>query len=77
MLAINFCFLYTLSGRMFFVLFLGFMSFSLSNYGIAAMVFLILVGLIHAGIMLYYPKFSQYTRQKDYFGRANLMIVRL
>ena len=71
-LAINFGFLYTLSGRLLFLLFVGFMSFSLSTFGIAAMAYLYLVGLIHAGIMLYYPKFSQYVRQKDYFGGSSV-----
>ena len=67
-LAINFGFLYTLSGRLLFVLFVGFMSFSLSTFGIAAMVYLYLVAAVHVGIMLYYPKFSEWVRQKDYFG---------
>ena len=71
-LAINFGFLYTLSGRLVFLLFVGFMSFSLSTFGIAAMAYLYLVGLIHMGIMLYYPKFSQYVRQKDYFGGSSV-----
>lgn len=67
-LAINFGFLYTLSGRLLFLLFVGFMSFSLSIFGIAAMIYLYLVGAVHIGIMLYYPKFSEWVRQKDYFG---------
>ena len=67
-LAINFGFLYSLSGRLLFILFVGFMSFSLSQFGIAAMAYLYFVGVIHIGIMLYYPKFSEWVRQKDYFG---------
>ena len=57
-LAINFGFLYGRVGRLVFLLFVGFMSFSLSPFGIAAMAYLYLVGCIHIGIMFYYPKFS-------------------
>ena len=62
-LAINFGFLYGRIGRLVFLLFVGFMSFSLSPFGIAAMAYLYLVGCIHIGIMFYYPKFS---------GKANI-----
>ena len=68
-LAINFGFLYTLSGRLVFLLFVGFMSYSLSTFGIAAMAYLYLVGAVHIGIMLYFPKYSEYVRQKDFFGK--------
>jgi hypothetical protein len=68
-LAVNFGFLYTLSGRLIFLLFVGFMSFSLSTFGIAAMAYLYLVGAVHIGIMVYFPKYSEYVRQKDYYGK--------
>ena len=67
-IAINFGFLYTLTGRIIFLLFVGFMSYSLSIFGKAAMALLYLVGFIHALIMCKFPKFSEYVRQKDFYG---------
>ena len=66
--AINFGFLYTLTGRVIFILFVGAMSYSLSIFGKVAMGVLFVVLLFHAFIMCRFPKFSQYVRQKDYFG---------
>lgn len=66
--AINFGFLYTLTGRVIFILFVGAMSYSLSIFGKVAMAVLFAVLLLHAFIMCRFPKFSQYVRQKDYFG---------
>ena len=72
LLAINFGFLYTLSGRWTFLLFVGFMSFSLGNIGIAAMCALYVVGLFHVYIMWKFPRFEEYLRKKHYFeGRNN------
>lgn len=67
-IAVNFGFLYTLTGRLIFLLFVGFMSFSLSLFGQIAMAILYLVGVIHALIMCKFPKFSAYVRQKDFYG---------
>lgn len=67
-IATNFGFMYTLTGRVIFLLFVGFMSFSLSIFGIAAMAFMYLVGLIHAAVMCRFPQYSEYVRQKDFFG---------
>lgn len=58
--------MYTLSGRLIFLLFVGFMSFSLSTFGIAAMVLLYIVGFFHAMLMCKFPKFSEYVRQRDF-----------
>ncbi len=67
LLAINFGFLYNLGGRWIFLLFVGFMSFSLSTIGIAAMCFLYVVGLFHAYIMWKFPRFEEYLRKKHYY----------
>ena len=67
-IAVNFGFLYTLTGRMIFLLFVGIMSYSLSIFGKAAMAILFLVGLFHAVLMCVFPKFSEYVRQKDFYG---------
>jgi predicted lipid-binding transport protein (Tim44 family) len=60
--------MYTLTGRLIFLLFVGFMSFSLSTFGIAAMVLLYIVGLFHAMLMCKFPKFSEYVRQQDFYS---------
>jgi hypothetical protein len=76
LIAVNFGFMYTLSGRMTFLLFVGFMSFSLSNIGIFAMAFLYACGLFHGYIMYRFPKFEEYLRKKHYFeGRKNNVTV--
>ena len=67
-IAVNFGFMYTLTGRVIFLLFVGFMSYSLSTFGIAAMAILYLVGFIHALIMCRFPNFSEYVRQKDFYS---------
>jgi COPI associated protein len=69
-IAVNFGFMYTLTGRVIFLLFVGFMSYSLSIFGKAAMALLYLVGFIHAIIMCRFPKFSQYVRERDYTSAA-------
>ena len=67
-IAVNFGFLYTLTGRMIFLLFVGIMSYSLSIFGKVAMAYLFLVGIFHAVLMCIFPRFSEYVRQKDFYG---------
>jgi endonuclease/exonuclease/phosphatase (EEP) superfamily protein YafD len=67
-LAVNFGFMYYMSGRIVFLVFLGFMSYRISIFGIAAMAFLYLVALVHSGIVCRFPVYSEYVRQKDYYG---------
>ncbi len=72
----NFGFMYTLSGRMLFLLFVGFMAFSLSLMGKFAMGFLYACGIFHMYIMYRFPKFEEYLRKKHYFeGRNNNLTV--
>lgn len=63
--AVNFGFLYTLTGRIIFVVFVGVMSFSLYLFGIIAMAVLFAVLLFHMVIMCMFPKFARYVREKD------------
>ena len=63
--AINFGFLYTLTGRFIFVVFVGVMSFSLSLFGKISMAILFAVLLMHIILMCMFPKFSRYVREKD------------
>jgi hypothetical protein len=66
-IAENFGFMYTLSGRSIFLLFVGFMSYSLSTLGIVAMCVLYAVGLFHGYVMYRFPRFEEYLRKKHYF----------
>jgi hypothetical protein len=66
-IAVNFGFLYTLTGRMIFLLFVGFMSFSLGTLGIIAMCCLYAVGLFHGYLMYKFPRFEEYLRKKHYY----------
>jgi hypothetical protein len=66
-IAVNFGFMYTLSGRMVFLLFVGFMSFSLGTLGIVAMCCLYAVGLFHGYLMYKFPRFEEYLRKKHYY----------
>lgn len=66
-IAVNFGFMYTLSGRLIFLLFVGFMVFSLGTIGIVAMCVLYAVGLFHAYIMWKFPRFEEYLRKKHFF----------
>jgi hypothetical protein len=68
-LAVNFGFLYTMPGRTFFVLFLGFMSYSLGVLGIISMGVLVGVLLMHYIVRCRYPQFESYMRKKDYNGK--------
>lgn len=67
LIAVNFGFLYTLSGRATFLLFVGFMVYSLSVMGKVAMGFLYAVGLFHIYLMYRFPRFEEYLRKKHYF----------
>lgn len=66
-IAVNFGFMYSLTGRWLFLLFVGFMSFSLSTLGIVAMCFLYAVGLFHGYLMYRFPRFEEYLRKKHYY----------
>lgn len=67
MIATNFGFMYTLSGRALFLLFVGFLSYSLSLYGKINMGILYAVGLFQCYIMWKFPRFEEYLRKKHYF----------
>ena len=58
--------MYNLAGRAVFLLFVGFMCYSLGLYGIIAMALLYLVGLFHIYILYKFPKFSEYLRKKHF-----------
>jgi len=67
LIAVNFGFMYSLLGRLLFLLFVGFMSFQLSLFGKIAMGILYGVGLFHAFIMYRFPRFEEYLRKKHYY----------
>ena len=67
--------MYNISGRIAFLIFLGFMSFRVSIFGIAAMAWLYFVGFIHCVVVLRYPVYGEFVRQKDYYG-AKAQIAR-
>lgn len=71
LIAVNFGFLYSLTGRVPFLLFVGFMCFSLGTWGIIAMCVLYLVGMFHFYIMYKFPRFEEYLRKKHYFEGRN------
>ena len=66
MLATNFGFMYSLLGRWIFLLFVGFMSFSLGDVGIAAMCFLYVCGLFQTFMLYKFPNFTEYQRMLHY-----------
>lgn len=68
-IASNFGFMFTLVGRWVFMLFVGFMSFSFGSIGIAAMSWLYFVGLIHAAILIKYPQYGRYVRDKMFYAK--------
>lgn len=68
-LAVNFGFLYTMVGRCFFIVFVGFMSFSLGTFGIAAMAIMFAVVLIHFYVKIKFPRFEEYLRKMHFFTR--------
>lgn len=72
MIAMNFGFLYTFVGRFLFVIFVGFMSFSLGLNGKIAMGILYGALLLHLIVMYKFPRFEEYLRKKHYYeGRRN------
>lgn len=71
LIAVNFGFMYTLSGRMVFLLFVGFMCFHLGTWGIVAMCALYASGLFQFFIMYKFPRFEEYLRKKHYFEGRN------
>ena len=72
-IAVNFGFLYSLTGRMIFLLFVGFMSFALgqstppNDWGYAAMGVLYLVGLVHVYFLCKFPEYEAYVRRKHFY----------
>lgn len=69
LIAVNFGFLYTIPGRLGFLLFVGFMSYSLALVGKLAMGFLYFVYCVHIFIYFKFPKFEEYLRKMHYFSR--------
>eukprot|EP01034_Spumella_vulgaris_P021923 gene21923-28002_t len=67
LIAVNFGFMYSMSGRLIFLLFVGFMSFQVSLFGKIAMGILYGVGCFHAFIMWKFPRFEEYLRKKHYY----------
>ena len=67
-IAMNFGFLYTFLGKITFILFIGFMSFSLGTLGISAMAVLYASTCLQIYIMCKFPKFEAYVRQKHYYS---------
>mmetsp|Transcript_70948 Transcript_70948/g.139343 ORF Transcript_70948/g.139343 Transcript_70948/m.139343 type:complete len:242 (+) Transcript_70948:78-803(+) len=67
LIAVNFGFMYTLWGRLTFIILLGFMSFLLSVLGKVAMGALYGVMLFQIYVMWKFPRFEEYLRKKHYF----------
>ena len=67
MIAVNFGFLYTLTGRSIFIVLVGFMSFFISLFGKCAMGALFAAQLLQIFIMLKFPRFEEYLRKKHYY----------
>ncbi len=59
--------MYTLWGRIIFIILLGFMAFLLSVLGKVAMGVLYGVMLFHMYVMFKFPRFEEYLRKKHYF----------
>jgi len=76
LIAVNFGFMYTLTGRLVFLLFVGFMSFSLSLFGKIAMGILYAAGLFHVFVMFKFPRFEEYLRKKHYYEGKNFKTTR-
>lgn len=66
-LAINFGFLYTMYGRLAFILFICFMSYSLGLLGLIAMCVMLVVMCYHFFIIYKFPRFEEYLRKKHYY----------
>jgi len=70
-LAVNFGFLYTLPGRLLFLLFVAFMIFSLQiPLAYAAFALLLAVGLLHVVVIFRFPRFEEYLRKLHYYSSA-------
>jgi hypothetical protein len=70
-LAINFGFMYNIIGRWVFLLFVGFMCYTLGDLGIAAMAALYFAGVCHALLMYKFPIFSTYQRMLHFDMHKN------
>lgn len=68
-IAVNFGFLYTLPGRLIFLLFVAFMVYSLSMpLAYAAFAILLAVGLLHIVVIFKFPRFTEYLRKLHYYN---------
>lgn len=67
MIAVNFGFMYTLSGRCLFIVLVGFMSFFISLFGKISMGVLFAAMCLHIFILFKFPRFEEYLRKKHYF----------
>ncbi|KAJ1401725.1 hypothetical protein B484DRAFT_457913, partial [Ochromonadaceae sp. CCMP2298] len=67
LIAVNFGFMYTLTGRVIFVVLAGFMCFLLSVLGKVAMGVLFAVVAYHGFVMYKFPRFEEYLRKMHYF----------
>ncbi len=61
-IAVNFGFMYSIIGRWLFLLFVGFMCYTLGDLGIACMCALYIGGLGHAWMIYMFPFFQEYQR---------------
>ncbi len=66
-IAENFGFLYSISGRLIFILFVGFMSYNFAVFGQVAMGVLYFVGLCHIVVMCKFPEYEAYIRRKHFY----------
>jgi hypothetical protein len=72
-LAINFGFMYTIYGRLAFILFVCFMSYTLGTWGLVTMCIMLAVMLYHFFVMYKFPRFEEYLRKKHYYeGRRDM-----
>ena len=67
MIAVNFGFLYSRSGRFLFCTIVGFMSYSISFLGKFAMGALYGVMLFHIYLFYRFPRFEEYVRKTHYY----------
>jgi Na+-translocating ferredoxin:NAD+ oxidoreductase RnfD subunit len=59
--------MYSLTGRVMFLLLVGWMAFLLSVLGKIAMGFLFACLFFHAYVMYKFPRFEEYLRKKHYY----------
>mmetsp|Transcript_48584 Transcript_48584/g.135782 ORF Transcript_48584/g.135782 Transcript_48584/m.135782 type:complete len:239 (-) Transcript_48584:73-789(-) len=71
-IAINFGFMYTLSGRIIFIVLVGFMSYWLGLVSQVAMGVLFAALCLHIFIMMRFPRFEEYLRKKHYYEGKKL-----